>query len=157
MTQRFFYGSSVRDSKKCSEDDIFFFLFVFNMWAEGYMSSPAVPKHLADGAEKNQRRQPKAQLLGLGNGPGTNRSVSPTYVENQVRASQRHHGALWTNKLLGFALKAQKSSLRVIYNQPSNTAKHMPKARSFFPPILPASDAYIINCLVCIHTTIASV
>ena len=53
--------------------------------------------------------------------------------------SKEHQDALWTNKLLGFALKAQKGS-SVIYNQPSNTEKHMSKAKILLPshPFLPS-------------------
>lgn len=85
------------ETAKVFTDDTFFSPFVFNIC--GYTSFPAMPSPWQ--MVKKTPWTAKAPLLGLGNGPGRNGSVSPAYLYTQVTASQRSlRDDQFTNKLL---------------------------------------------------------
>lgn len=124
------------------------------MWSRRVHVIPCSSKALGRWWEKPTQTA-KAPLLGLGNGPGTNRSVSPTNVENQVRASQRSITVLFGQISCWVLLWKHKKAAAWFTTSQATLQSTCLKPRSFFPPIpsCPPGNYYIINCLVCIPCT----
>ena len=131
-----------------------FYICVYYTWSQRVPVIPCSAKALGRWWEKPTQTA-KAPLLGLGDRPGTNRSVSSTNVENQVRASQRSIRMLF-GQISCWVLLWKHKKVAVWFTTSQATLKSTClKPRSSFPPIpsCPPGNYYVINSLVCIPCT----